>query len=94
MAMSTSWRPSAPAPVDSSLKDVAPADFVRAIRVAAAGDALIAPSVTRRLLDRFTRLSIPADEQYAEALRQLTRANRRCSSWSPRGYRMGRSPSG
>ncbi len=54
------------------LKDVAPTDFVRAIRVVAAGDALIAPSVTRRLLDRFARLSIPADERYAEALRQLT----------------------
>jgi DNA-binding NarL/FixJ family response regulator len=54
------------------LKDVAPTDFVRAIRVVAAGDALIAPSVTRRLLDRFTRLSIPADEQYGEGLRQLT----------------------
>ena len=51
---------------------MAPTDFVRAIRVVAAGDALIAPSVTRRLLDRFARLSIPADERYAEALRQLT----------------------
>jgi DNA-binding NarL/FixJ family response regulator len=54
------------------LKDVAPTDFVRAIRVVAAGDALIAPSVTRRLLDRFARLSIPADERYAESLGQLT----------------------
>jgi DNA-binding NarL/FixJ family response regulator len=54
------------------LKDVTPADFVRAIRVVAAGDALIAPSVTRRLLDRFARLTIPADERHAEGLRQLT----------------------
>jgi DNA-binding NarL/FixJ family response regulator len=54
------------------LKDVAPADFVRAIRVVASGDALIAPSVTRRLLDRFARLAIPADERHAEGLRQLT----------------------
>jgi DNA-binding NarL/FixJ family response regulator len=38
------------------LKD-APADqMLSAIRVAAAGDALIAPSVTRRLLDEFARL--------------------------------------
>jgi DNA-binding NarL/FixJ family response regulator len=38
------------------LKD-SPADqLVAAIRVAAAGDALIAPSVTRRLLDEFARL--------------------------------------
>ena len=43
------------------LKDVTPADFVAAIRVVAAGDALIAPSVTRRLLDRFAQLPSPAD---------------------------------
>ena len=35
------------------LKDVRPVDLVDAIRVVAAGDALLAPSVTRRLLDRF-----------------------------------------
>jgi DNA-binding NarL/FixJ family response regulator len=54
------------------LKDVAPADFVKAIRIVASGEALIAPSVTRRLLDRFARLSVPADETYAERLRELT----------------------
>jgi DNA-binding NarL/FixJ family response regulator len=35
------------------LKDVRPPDLVEAIRVVAGGDALLAPSVTRRLLDRF-----------------------------------------
>jgi DNA-binding NarL/FixJ family response regulator len=35
------------------LKDVRPPDLVEGIRVVAAGDALLAPSVTRRLLDRF-----------------------------------------
>jgi DNA-binding NarL/FixJ family response regulator len=35
------------------LKDVRPAELVEAIHVVAAGDALLAPSVTRRLLDRF-----------------------------------------
>ncbi len=35
------------------LKDVRPAELVEAIRVVARGDALLAPSVTRRLLDRF-----------------------------------------
>jgi DNA-binding NarL/FixJ family response regulator len=54
------------------LKDVTPTDFVRAIRVVAAGDALIAPSVTRRLLERFARLAVPADERHADALDQLT----------------------
>jgi DNA-binding NarL/FixJ family response regulator len=35
------------------LKDVEPAQLVDAVRVIAWGDALLAPSVTRRLLDRF-----------------------------------------
>jgi DNA-binding NarL/FixJ family response regulator len=35
------------------LKDVRPADLVEGIRVVARGDALLAASVTRRLLDRF-----------------------------------------
>jgi DNA-binding NarL/FixJ family response regulator len=43
------------------LKDVQPAQLVDAIRVVAAGDALLAPSVTRRLLDRFAQ-TLPAAE--------------------------------
>ncbi|WP_433615955.1 response regulator [Dactylosporangium sp. CA-139114] len=35
------------------LKNAPPADLLAAIRVVAAGDAVVAPSVTRRLLDRF-----------------------------------------
>jgi DNA-binding NarL/FixJ family response regulator len=35
------------------LKDVQPAQLVDAVRVVAAGEALLAPTVTRRLLDRF-----------------------------------------
>jgi DNA-binding NarL/FixJ family response regulator len=43
------------------LKDVQPAQLVEAIRVVASGDALLAPSVTRRLLDRFAEvLPVPA----------------------------------
>ncbi len=37
------------------LKDAPPAQLVEAIRVVAAGEALLAPSVTRRLLERFAR---------------------------------------
>jgi DNA-binding NarL/FixJ family response regulator len=37
------------------LKDTMPVDLLNAIRVIAAGDALLAPSVTRRLLGEFTR---------------------------------------
>jgi DNA-binding NarL/FixJ family response regulator len=36
------------------LKDVPPEDLVRAIRVTAAGDALCAPSVTRKLIEAYT----------------------------------------
>ena len=36
------------------LKDVPPEDLVRAIRVTMAGDALCAPSITRRLIEAFT----------------------------------------
>jgi len=37
------------------LKDVQPAQLVEAIRVVARGEALLAPTVTRRLLDRFAQ---------------------------------------
>ncbi|MFD8749483.1 response regulator [Kitasatospora sp. NPDC059577] len=37
------------------LKDTRPADLLAAIRVIAAGDALLAPGVTRRLVEEFTR---------------------------------------
>jgi DNA-binding NarL/FixJ family response regulator len=35
------------------LKDIAPHDLVHAVSVAARGDALLAPALTRRLLDRY-----------------------------------------
>jgi len=37
------------------LKDVTPEQLVAAIRVVAVGDALLAPSITRRLVERFAR---------------------------------------
>jgi DNA-binding NarL/FixJ family response regulator len=42
------------------LKDAQPDDLLAAIRVAAAGQALIAPSITRRLLTEFARLGAAA----------------------------------
>ncbi|WP_439678713.1 response regulator [Embleya sp. MST-111070] len=35
------------------VKDIVPEDFLHAVRVAARGDALLAPSITRRLIDRY-----------------------------------------
>ena len=37
------------------LKDVTPEQLVAAVRLVAAGDALLAPSITRRLVERFAR---------------------------------------
>ncbi|WP_348787869.1 response regulator transcription factor [Leifsonia sp. NPDC080035] len=37
------------------LKDAPPADLVQAVRVVAAGEALLAPRVTKRLLERFAQ---------------------------------------
>jgi DNA-binding NarL/FixJ family response regulator len=42
------------------LKDVPPEELAAAIRIVAAGEALLAPTVTRRLLDRFAELPPPA----------------------------------
>ncbi|TDV57253.1 response regulator [Actinophytocola oryzae] len=41
------------------LKDTEPDDLVAAVRVVAAGDGLVAPAVTRRLIAEFSRVSEP-----------------------------------
>jgi DNA-binding NarL/FixJ family response regulator len=54
------------------LKD-APADrLLDAVRVTAAGDALLAPSITRRLIEQFTHAARPAADEVPEALAELT----------------------
>ena len=53
------------------LKDVKPADLVHAINVVAAGDALLAPTVTRRLLERFAT-TLPVGDHTGQALAELT----------------------
>jgi DNA-binding NarL/FixJ family response regulator len=42
------------------LKDVLPEDLIAAVRVVAGGDALIAPAVTKRLIEHFVRTAPPA----------------------------------
>jgi DNA-binding NarL/FixJ family response regulator len=56
------------------LKDVRPDELVHAIRVIAGGDALLAPSVTRRLLDTFARSPYPLPAERARLLEALTGA--------------------
>jgi DNA-binding NarL/FixJ family response regulator len=54
------------------LKDAPAEDLVEAIRVVAAGEALLAPSVTRRLLDRVASRLPRANEDTIPALSELT----------------------
>jgi len=58
------------------LKDVPPMELVTAIRAVRSGDAVVAPSTTRRLLDRFApHLPSKADRESAE-LAELTARER------------------
>src|SRR5256885_5676936 len=50
------------------LKDVSPEHLVASVRMVAAGDALLAPSITRRLIERFVR----RDQAAAIAPRELS----------------------
>ena len=60
------------------LKDTPPADLLAAIRVIAAGDALLDPGVTRRLIAEFTRRSAsdPGPRRPAPALAEITERER------------------
>jgi DNA-binding NarL/FixJ family response regulator len=56
------------------LKDTLPADLLAAVRIVAAGDALLAPSITRRLIEDFVSRPIkPVDDP---RLDQLTNRER------------------
>lgn len=44
------------------LKNVPPEDLVAAVRAIAAGEALLAPKITRRLIEHYVRAPIPTDE--------------------------------
>jgi DNA-binding NarL/FixJ family response regulator len=54
------------------LKDVEPDDLVDAIRVVAAGEALLAPSVTRHLLDRFAHKLMTSASEPTRQLADLS----------------------
>lgn len=65
------------------VKDTEPVELIRAVRVVAAGDALLSPGVTRRLLERLsTGLKEPPD---ATALQVLTEREREVLALVGRG---------
>jgi DNA-binding NarL/FixJ family response regulator len=68
------------------LKDTLPVDLLKAVRVVAAGDALISPRITRRLIEEFTRLPGPAAGATDQAaLAQLTEREREVLALVARG---------
>jgi DNA-binding NarL/FixJ family response regulator len=54
------------------LKDATAEELLHAVRVIAAGDALLAPAVTRRLLDRYAHRLPPPGPSHVEMLDRLT----------------------
>jgi len=56
------------------VKDIEPEDFLHAVRVAARGDALLAPSITRKLINRF--VTQPLATGTGTALAELTNRER------------------
>jgi DNA-binding NarL/FixJ family response regulator len=55
-----------------TLKDVSPRQLVEAVRTVAAGDALLAPAITRRLLERFIQRPPPGSSGAPAGLEGLT----------------------
>jgi DNA-binding NarL/FixJ family response regulator len=49
------------------LKNAAPEDLVRAVRVVAAGEALLAPSITRRVIEEYSQRAAPRKNETAVA---------------------------
>ncbi|QKW10855.1 response regulator transcription factor [Streptomyces sp. NA04227] len=58
------------------LKDVPPGELLAAIRAVHSGDAVVAPSTTRRLLDRFAPMLPTANQQQHPELNRLTERER------------------
>ncbi|GAA4512764.1 response regulator transcription factor [Actinoallomurus oryzae] len=56
------------------VKDIEPEDFLHSVRVAARGDALLAPSVTKMLISRYVEL--PLNTEVGTGLQDLTNRER------------------
>ncbi|MEV6868422.1 response regulator transcription factor [Streptosporangium subroseum] len=65
------------------VKDIVPEDFLHAVRVAARGDALLAPSITRKLIDRY--VTQPLHTGAGTGLEELTNREREAVALVARG---------
>ncbi|MFF9572033.1 response regulator [Streptomyces sp. NPDC014685] len=65
------------------VKDIVPDDLLHAVRVAARGDALLAPSITRKLIDRY--ISQPLNTGAEAGLEELTSREREAVALVARG---------
>jgi len=65
------------------VKDIVPDDLLHAVRVAARGDALLAPSITRKLIDRY--VSQPLNTSVGNGLEELTSREREAVALVARG---------
>ncbi|MFE6617506.1 response regulator [Amycolatopsis sp. NPDC057786] len=65
------------------VKDIEPEDFLHAVRVAARGDALLAPSITRTLIDRY--VTLPPGAGTGNGLKELTNREREAVALVARG---------
>jgi DNA-binding NarL/FixJ family response regulator len=67
------------------LKDTPPEDLIAAVRIVAAGDALLAPSVTRRLVQAYVESAAAVPTRPPAALTQLTDREREVLGLLARG---------
>ncbi|MGJ6965911.1 response regulator [Streptosporangium sp. G11] len=65
------------------VKDIVPEDFLHAVRVAARGDALLAPSITRKLINRY--VAQPLHLGTGAELKELTNREREAVALVARG---------
>jgi DNA-binding NarL/FixJ family response regulator len=68
------------------LKNAPPEQLISAVRVVAAGDGLLSPSITRRVIEQFTRLPPPGG---TDALKGLTDRERQVLELVARGLSNG-----
>lgn len=65
------------------VKDIVPEDFLHAVRVAARGDALLAPAITRKLIDRY--VTQPPPTRVGSGLEELTSREREAVALAAQG---------